>query len=197
MGILYDLTIMQDKLDRTINNNHNLHKEDLYVRKKIALLVELGELANELRFFKFWSWNQEPKKHECIYCDGTGIEPLPFSITTCFKCKGTGEGKNKVLEEYADVVHFTLSICLNHHKYSDKYQLKYMLDNIEPLHYMSLDEQFNHMYGEISNNMYSNLEYVVRLVIGLGKMLGFDLEDIKSAYHDKYEINIQRQKEKY
>ena len=195
MGILYELSMMQDKLDRTITNNHNLHTEDLYTLKKISLLVELGELANELRFFKFWSWNQERKEYPCEYCGGTG-ENAPFG-GPCYDCEGSGYGPDKVLEEYTDIVHFTLSICLNHHKYTDKYQLKYMLDNIEPLHYTTLEEQFNHMFGEISNNMYSNIEYIVRLVIGLGKLLGYNLEDISKGYHNKFEINMQRQKEQY
>lgn len=45
----------QVKLDAYISNNHNLNKADLFEQKILALLVELGELANETRCFKFWS----------------------------------------------------------------------------------------------------------------------------------------------
>lgn len=45
----------QVKLDEYINNNHDLNEENLFDQKILALLVELGELANETRCFKFWS----------------------------------------------------------------------------------------------------------------------------------------------
>ncbi|MBA4538327.1 dUTP diphosphatase [Bacillus aquiflavi] len=50
-----ELFKMQQSLDKHIETQHNLTKEDLFDRKVLALLVELGELANETRCFKFWS----------------------------------------------------------------------------------------------------------------------------------------------
>lgn len=47
---------MQEKLDQYIESNHNLtNKDALFNKRHLALLVELGELANETRCFKFWS----------------------------------------------------------------------------------------------------------------------------------------------
>jgi dimeric dUTPase (all-alpha-NTP-PPase superfamily) len=46
---------MQKALDTHIEEKHNLQDEDLFDRKVLALLVEIGELANETRSFKFWS----------------------------------------------------------------------------------------------------------------------------------------------
>jgi dimeric dUTPase (all-alpha-NTP-PPase superfamily) len=46
---------MQKALDTYIEEKHNLQEEDLFDRKVLALLVEIGELANETRSFKFWS----------------------------------------------------------------------------------------------------------------------------------------------
>lgn len=46
---------MQKQLDSYIEENHNLQERDLFQDKYLALLVELGELANETRCFKFWS----------------------------------------------------------------------------------------------------------------------------------------------
>ncbi|WP_067730623.1 dUTP diphosphatase [Oceanobacillus damuensis] len=46
---------MQKQLDTYIEVNHNLSKTDVFQEKYLALLVELGELANETRCFKFWS----------------------------------------------------------------------------------------------------------------------------------------------
>ncbi len=46
---------MQSELDRYIQSEHDLENEDLVEKKILALLVEIGELANETRCFKFWS----------------------------------------------------------------------------------------------------------------------------------------------
>ncbi|BCB05079.1 dUTP diphosphatase [Bacillus sp. KH172YL63] len=46
---------MQKKLDEHIEKEHGLEEEDLVEKKVLALLVEIGELANETRSFKFWS----------------------------------------------------------------------------------------------------------------------------------------------
>lgn len=66
------LFTMQKQLDSYIETNHNLTNKDLFHDKYLALLVELGELANETRCFKFWS-NKERSSKEIIleeYVDG-------------------------------------------------------------------------------------------------------------------------------
>ncbi|ANU23654.1 dUTP diphosphatase [Planococcus donghaensis] len=51
---LQKLFNMQEELDRFIQSNQNIN-EDVFRKKGLALLVELAELANETRCFKFWS----------------------------------------------------------------------------------------------------------------------------------------------
>jgi dimeric dUTPase (all-alpha-NTP-PPase superfamily) len=46
---------MQRALDSYIEKEHGLEEADLFHEKILALLVEVGELANETRSFKFWS----------------------------------------------------------------------------------------------------------------------------------------------
>ncbi|KAA0549174.1 dUTPase [Bacillus sp. BGMRC 2118] len=46
---------MQKELDQRIIREHSLHTEDLFDKKILAFLVEVGELANETRSFKYWS----------------------------------------------------------------------------------------------------------------------------------------------
>lgn len=53
---------MQQALDQHIEEKHALQNEDLFNRKVLALLVELGELANETRCFKFWSIKPSSEK---------------------------------------------------------------------------------------------------------------------------------------
>ncbi|MDW4527611.1 dUTP diphosphatase [Rossellomorea marisflavi] len=63
---------MQNELDRHIEREHGLQDADLVDKKILALLVELGELANETRCFKFWS-KKAPSDQAVIleeYVDG-------------------------------------------------------------------------------------------------------------------------------
>lgn len=63
---------LQYTLDHRIEMEHHLENENLADRKILALLVELGELANETRCFKFWSL-KAPSEEQVIleeYVDG-------------------------------------------------------------------------------------------------------------------------------
>src|SRR5690625_4753467 len=46
---------IQKRLNDRIIQEHQLADQDLFHEKKLAFLVELGELANETRCFKYWS----------------------------------------------------------------------------------------------------------------------------------------------
>lgn len=56
---------MQQRLDMYIEEHHDVEKQDIFSKKLLALLVELGELANETRCFKFWS-KKAPSKKQII-----------------------------------------------------------------------------------------------------------------------------------
>ncbi|MDC3412598.1 dUTP diphosphatase [Aquibacillus sp. 3ASR75-11] len=66
------LFTMQKKLDAYILSKHQLDGSDLFDKKVLALFVEVGELANETRCFKFWS--TKPKSESDVileeYVDG-------------------------------------------------------------------------------------------------------------------------------
>lgn len=63
---------MQTQLDQHIENTHALAKGGKVDEKILALLVELGELANETRCFKFWSTKPASEKEVILeeYVDG-------------------------------------------------------------------------------------------------------------------------------
>ncbi|MBM6617517.1 dUTP diphosphatase [Bacillus suaedaesalsae] len=63
---------MQKELDQRIIEEHSLHNEELFERKILALLVEVGELANETRCFKYWSKKGASPKEVILeeYVDG-------------------------------------------------------------------------------------------------------------------------------
>lgn len=56
---------LQHNLDERILKEHNLHEESLCSKKILALQVEISELANETRCFKFWS-NKGPSSKDRI-----------------------------------------------------------------------------------------------------------------------------------
>ncbi|MGR9049117.1 dUTP diphosphatase [Halobacillus faecis] len=66
---LYD---MQRKLDQYIEEQHEIQEGQKIEEKVLALLVELGELANETRCFKFWSTKGPSEKSVIVeeYVDG-------------------------------------------------------------------------------------------------------------------------------
>src|SRR5690625_3078739 len=63
---------MQQKLDEYIQKKQSLEEKDLFEQKVLALIVELGELANETRSFKFWSKNKKLNDEAILeeYVDG-------------------------------------------------------------------------------------------------------------------------------
>ena len=80
IGIQLDeLYPLQAELDQEIHKKHGVDYPSTFERRVLALLVEVGEFANETRCFKFWSLKG----------------PSP---------------KEKILDEYADGLHFFLSL---------------------------------------------------------------------------------------
>lgn len=62
----------QAALDATIQKEHNVTYESTSKKRMLALLVELGEFANETRCFKFWSYKGPSPKEVVLdeYADG-------------------------------------------------------------------------------------------------------------------------------
>lgn len=63
---------MQNELNMRIVKEHNLDNSSLFEQRKLAFLVELGELANETRCFKYWSKRPASEKEVILeeYVDG-------------------------------------------------------------------------------------------------------------------------------
>lgn len=61
---IQQLFMMQKELDNFIEQTQNI-QQDVFQEKGLALMVELAELANETRCFKFWS-TKGPSAQEVI-----------------------------------------------------------------------------------------------------------------------------------
>lgn len=214
---LMQLYAQQAKLEVKISEKHpRQNGEDRLNKKFLALLVELSELANEWRGFKFWSDNQQPRRAkavECSLCCGTtdmnyeavqeaaegngGHEYIP-----CEACEATGVEriKNPLLDEYVDCLHFLLSIGFDLHIISDN-QARAILDKAKDgLIYDTFESIFLELYElfvEVSwKEMHTYLN-AMTMFLGLGMELGFTLEEIEQAYYNKNKVNFERQENGY
>ena len=191
---------MQKELDDRILAEHPIQKgEDRLAKKILALQVELGELANCWRGFKYWSYNQKPKTEElgeCPLCKGTGDLGTVWA-ENCIECGGSGKVvvKNPLLEEYVDALHFILSIGLD---ITDPELIELReIDKAE-----TITEQFIMIFdavGELYEFEYEHWDYESLLIkfVDLGEMLGFTWEQIEKAYLEKNKINHERQESGY
>lgn len=105
---LQEIFAMQKELDSHIEKQHGLENEDLFDRKILALLVELGELANETRCFKFWSLKPASDQATILeeFVDGVhfmaslGIE---CSFETIDEVKSMTDDKATINEQFLKV----------------------------------------------------------------------------------------------
>lgn len=74
----------QKKLDVFIHKKHKLTYKKIFMETKLALFVELAELANEIKCFKFWSIKGSASKEKILeeYVDG-----LHFITSLCLTKK--------------------------------------------------------------------------------------------------------------
>ena len=81
---LSELFEQQKKFDEFIHKKHRLTYEKIFMETKLALFVELSELANEIKSFKFWSVKGSSPKEKILeeYVDG-----LNFITSLCLMKK--------------------------------------------------------------------------------------------------------------
>lgn len=159
---LEPLFIAQRGLDETIHKNHQVSYETTLSRRTLACIVEIGELANATRCFKYWS------------------------------NKGS-ETKEVVLDEYADGLHFFLSlgICIKTQKFD--YEI------IKPEN--DLTTQFLKVYELISEFHLDPTEEKYQSAFSsffnLLPLLGYTYEELEEAYYKKLGTNYVRQETNY
>jgi dimeric dUTPase (all-alpha-NTP-PPase superfamily) len=160
--VLDELYPLQGELDATIHSNHHVSYEQVHYKRVLALLVELGEFANETRCFKFWSE------------------------------KGPSE-KAVILDEYADGMHFFLSLGIP--LGVEKYTHKFKPDQKE------LTLQILKTYHEVTDLLehYDAKHYAIAFssFLNILPLLGYSGDDAIEAYKKKRQVNFERQKNHY
>lgn len=174
LGKLFEL---QRELDDRIEQQHPVQPgEDRLAKKILALQVELGELANEWRGFKFWSDDQEPRTS--VFAPGVADE----------------YNSNPLLEEYVDCLHFILSIGLeigyesawvsypSEGAKNHNFTVESFSNCINLAGLMRVDDYYNQLF---------------QYFLDLGYLLDFTWEQIEQAYLEKNKVNHQRQENGY
>ena len=120
---------LQKNLNERIVNEHNLDESSLFPKKILSLHVELAELANETRCFKYWSKKSPAPKEKVLE---EYVDCLHFILTI---------GLDK---SYTDI---TLEIKPNDYSLTDQFLNLYIDINdlvISPSkdHYITLFEDF-------------------------------------------------------
>lgn len=178
IGELYEL---QKQLDARIIKEKGLEGQDLLPNTILALQVEICELANEWRGFKFWSKDQKPRTEENII-DQTAAGNQIFNIVV---------GKrNPLLEEYVDCLHFFLSIAR---------QLDVPVEKLEHTDSSTVEMGIIAVFSGLLSSVGMIRVYEPAFYhswnefIALGECLGFTWDEIVAAYVAKNKINHERQ----
>lgn len=158
---------LQEELDQYIETNHNLIEESLLERKLMALHVEVAELINETRCFKFWS-EKGPSARDVIleeYVDG-----IHFLLSIGIELKF-----NHLFEyEYPETL-FSSNL--------EQVALFFeVMDSIQQLRKDRTKENFIKLFQK----------YLI-----VGSSLNFEPQEILDAYLHKNQVNHSRQDQGY
>lgn len=152
----------QAKLDAHIQQQHQVTYASTRDKRLLALLVEVGEMINETKTFKFWSKKPSAEK------------PI-------------------ILDEYADGLHFLLSLAIEVGSTKMNYE-------ILPSS-LSLTQATLAVFTAISELVkvwhVAHLETAFQHYLNLMPLLGFDAETVIEAYFKKLGVNYTRQQNAY
>jgi dimeric dUTPase (all-alpha-NTP-PPase superfamily) len=173
---------------KVLRERINYQGEDRFNKLVLALLVELGECANEWRGFKFWSKDQEPRTKVQLFPNSDGTAP-------------DWNNKNPLLEEYVDCLHFILELGLEIHV-DEETKFPYLHEHNFSIYTESeATSQFNNLFKAVNDFLtekdLESYEEMFLYLIGLGDHLGFICGQVEQAYYDKNKVNHKRQENGY
>lgn len=164
---------------KVLRDRIGYNEPDRFNKLILALLVELGECANEWRGFKFWSQDQKPRTHKSRgpYMN---LEDAEFY--------------NPLLEEYVDKLHFIVEQGIEIEFDPNEWAFTGWKREDITTQYISIAQKVTDFWDGMREQDYVDL---FELFIGLGEMLGFTWEQIEQAYYAKNKINHVRQETGY
>ena len=159
---LKELYSLQAGLDAEIAKNHDITYESTIERRLLALIVEIGEFANETRCFKFWS-NKGPSP------------------------------KDVIMDEYADGMHFLLSLGIPLGAKKFEYILKKSRKDLTT----QILETYKACIALKSHFDLAHYEKAFQIYLNLSQAVNMSSEDIINSYKKKLDVNYVRQHTNY
>lgn len=160
---LKELYPLQEDLDKDIAKRHHITYKGTFYSRLLALIVELGEFANETRAFKYWSLKG----------------PSPKAV---------------ILEEYADGLHFILSLGISLKAKKTIYEIKKNKDyNLVT----AILETYQESLKLKDNYSKAQYEKAMNSYLNLIAYLGYKPKEVVNAYLSKLKVNYNRQVNKY
>ena len=223
---LKKLQLEQKKLDNFIIQKKNLSDikdSQGFVRTKIALFVEIGELANELKTFKHWKSQKEVNwakaKEELIDClhfflSWTNSFEIDFSNYQFRKLTFEPSYNELLLALFSETETFSTNVPLNERKQkmlaiNDKWfeEEKNKINNKEDLEgFRKINEEQKEIIEKMSNNFLEeiavekNKESFYRWLLifeEIARKMEMDEKGIEKEYMAKNKINWERQQKNY
>lgn len=145
------LFLKQAELDQEIAVNHNVDYLSTRIRRTLALYVELGELANATRCFKYWS--NKPS-----------------------------EAKERVMDEYADGLHFLISLGID----IGVHRFTYNQDTSDS----DLSELFILMYEKLNKFAKSRKNKDYKVLFETYLLIASKLDMFKKEIFDSYLLKL-------
>ena len=170
-----ELLEMQKVLDADILREKGLTLEETYNKRVIAALIELGEFANEQRFFKYWS-NKGPSEKETRLEEYVDI--LHFLLSTLYIRGYRGENLSilEVEGDWEEVWQNTAAEILGLSKlWEDLWGEEYLLEPVTSVH-----------FGKVFSFYFR-----------LGELAGFEWEEVVEEYKRKNAVNFERLRSGY
>ena len=176
----------QKALDERIVKEKGLEGKDLVANTYVALDVELGEMANEARWFKHWSNDQKPRKESLLE---EYVDALHFFLSIAIQ-KGWEDALYLHEGAILDVEDSGFQGGLT----EVFLEMKYFL--INSLVEKDRNKKFENAVGCTKQEYNFRTSWFLFVAIGLVGF-GFTLEQIEQAYFKKNKVNHERQDNGY
>jgi dimeric dUTPase (all-alpha-NTP-PPase superfamily) len=172
-------------MQKVLRDRINYNEPDRFNKLILALLVELGECANEQRSWKYWSKDQQPRT---------------WKLTEWRDSDGEFHSKanNPLLEEYVDGLHFVLELGIELNYEKPLYipvgiYPKDITNYLVELYYKISELNFLHEFHGTEKVVTDTYQDIFDTYLHLGHRLGFTWGEIEQAYFAKNAVNHQRQ----
>jgi dimeric dUTPase (all-alpha-NTP-PPase superfamily) len=179
---LHVLAEIQSRFDNKLIQEKNIKTDGLIRYKLLALCTELGEMANEWRFFKYWSLDRNTRYKELLqeFSDG-----LHFLLSLWNEKIVFHHGECKLSSD-----------CLfpnrNIEVPTSKEEILDLYNNLYRLTGLLIDSLYYRQFTKGSDAFWIFTELVESYIV-LGKAFGFTEAEMVQAYMDKNKTNHERQ----